>query len=834
MTATTSQTSNDQTAGGPPPITQRIAEEIGVREGQVRVAVDLLDGGSTVPFIARYRKEATGALDDAQLRALEERLRYLRELDERRAAILESIESQGKLTGELRTQIMTADSKARLEDIYLPYKPKRRTKAQIAREAGLEPLAVLLLDDPSHDPQEAAAAYVDADKGVADVAAALEGARAILVERFAEDADLIGALRERMWSRGRMLSRVREGKEETGAKFSDYFAFSEPFAKLPSHRVLALFRGEKEEVLDLDLEPEEAPEDPSARSSYEVEVARRFSIVDQGRPADRWLGDAVRWAWRTRILVHLGIDLRTRLRQEAEDEAVRVFAANLRDLLLAAPAGTRATMGLDPGLRTGVKVAVVDATGKVVATDTIYPHEPRRKWDESIETLARLAREHHVDLVSIGNGTASRETDKLTADLMARHPDLKLTKIMVSEAGASVYSASEYAGRELPGMDVSLRGAVSIARRLQDPLAELVKIDPKSIGVGQYQHDVSEVKLSRSLDAVVEDCVNAVGVDVNTASAPLLTRVSGIGEGLAENIVAHRDANGPFRSRAGLKGVPRLGPKAFEQCAGFLRIPGGDDPLDASSVHPEAYPVVHRILAAVGDGITGLVGNTAALRALKPADFVDDTFGLPTVTDILAELEKPGRDPRPGFRTATFKEGVDKLSDLEAGMVLEGVVTNVAAFGAFVDVGVHQDGLVHISAMSNKFVQDPREVVKPGDIVRVKVLDVDLQRKRISLTLRLDEEQPAGRRGETRDRDQRPPRGGQARGGRGQGSQPSGRGGRGGQGGQGGQGGRAGQGGQGGRGGQGGQGGGAMADALRRAGLDKGLPSDDRKGRKKR
>ncbi|WP_067794134.1 Tex family protein [Actinomadura formosensis] len=830
MTATINQTSAGQDT---PPITQRIADEIGVREGQVRVAVDLLDGGATVPFIARYRKEVTGALDDAQLRAVEERLRYLRELDERRAAILESIESQGKLTDELRARIMQADSKARLEDIYLPYKPKRRTKAQIAREAGLEPLADLLLDDPSRDPQAEAAGYVDAEKGVADAAAALEGARAVLVERFAEDADLIGALRERMWTRGRMVSRVREGKEEAGAKFSDYFEFSEPLAKLPSHRVLALFRGEKEEVLDLDLEPEEAGDDPAARSSYEVEIARRFQVADQGRPADRWLSDTVRWAWRTRILVHLGIDLRTRLRQEAEDEAVRVFAANLRDLLLAAPAGTRATMGLDPGLRTGVKVAVVDATGKVVATDTIYPHEPRRKWDESIETLARLAREHKVDLVSIGNGTASRETDKLAADLIARHPDLGLTKIMVSEAGASVYSASEYAGRELPGMDVSLRGAVSIARRLQDPLAELVKIDPKSIGVGQYQHDVSEVKLSRSLDAVVEDCVNAVGVDVNTASVPLLTRVSGIGEGLAENIIAHRDANGPFRDRAGLRGVPRLGPKAFEQCAGFLRIPGGDDPLDASSVHPEAYPVVRRILDAAGNDIKGLIGNTAVLRSLKPVDFVDDTFGLPTVTDILAELEKPGRDPRPAFRTATFKEGVNKIADLEPGMILEGVVTNAAAFGAFVDVGVHQDGLVHISAMSDKFVQDPRDVAKPGDIVRVKVLDVDLQRKRISLTLRLDDEpgggrqQGGGRRGEQRDRDGRPNRGGQnqraaGRGGQARGGQARGGQSRGGQG-------RGGQGG----GGQGGgfSGGGAMADALRRAGLDKGLPGKDRKGR---
>ncbi|MGI5164258.1 Tex family protein [Spirillospora sp. CA-253888] len=834
-----SQTATDQTLPGTAPVTRRIADELGVREGQVRVAVDLLDGGATVPFIARYRKEATGALDDAQLRALEERLRYLRELDERRAAILESIESQGKLTDELRAQLVAADSKARLEDIYLPYKPKRRTKAQIAREAGLEPLAELLLGDPSHDPQAAAAQFVDADKGVADATAALEGARAILVERFAEDADLIGALREQMWTRGRVVSRVREGKQESGAKFADYFDFAEPFAKLPSHRVLALFRGEKEEVLDLDLSPEESEPEPGERSAYEIEIARRFGITDQGRPADKWLGDCVRWAWRTRVLVHLGIDLRTRLRQEAEDEAVRVFAANLRDLLLAAPAGTRATMGLDPGLRTGVKVAVVDGTGKVLATDTIYPHEPRRRWDESIETLARLAREHKVDLVSIGNGTASRETDKLAADLIARHPDLKLTKIMVSEAGASVYSASAYAGRELPGMDVSLRGAVSIARRLQDPLAELVKIDPKSIGVGQYQHDLSEVKLSRSLDAVVEDCVNAVGVDVNTASAPLLTRVSGIGEGLAENIVAHRDANGPFRSRAGLREVPRLGPKAFEQCAGFLRIPGGDDPLDASAVHPESYPVVHRILEAAGSDIKGLIGNTATLRSLRPADFVDDTFGLPTVTDILAELEKPGRDPRPAFRTATFKEGVDKLSDLEPGMLLEGVVTNVAAFGAFVDVGVHQDGLVHISAMSDKYVADPRDVVKPGDIVRVKVLDVDLPRKRISLTLRLQDEtdKRGGERGERQPR-QGGRSGGQNPRGQGGGGQGGGRnqGGRGGQNRGGGQGGgRGGQGGGQGGGGRGGQGGGgnsAMADALRRAGLDKGLPrQQDRKGR---
>ncbi|MEU0272264.1 Tex family protein [Streptomyces sp. NPDC006307] len=735
----------------------RIAEELGVRERQVRAAVELLDGGSTVPFIARYRKEATEMLDDAQLRTLEERLRYLRELEERRTAILDSVREQGKLSEELEARIREADTKARLEDIYLPFKPKRRTKAQIAREAGLEPLADGLLADPSVEPLAAAAAFVDADKGVADPAAALEGARAILTERFSEDADLIGEVRERMWTRGRLVAKVREGKEEAGAKFADYFDFAEPFTELPSHRVLAMFRGEKEEVLDLVLEPEEPVEGPS---SYEAIIASRFGIAQRGRPGDKWLADTVRWAWRTRILVHLGIDLRLRLRTAAEDEAVRVFAANLRDLLLAAPAGTRATLGLDPGFRTGVKVAVVDATGKVVATDTIYPHVPANKWDQALATLARLAKEHAVELIAIGNGTASRETDKLAAELIARHPELNLTKVMVSEAGASVYSASAFASQELPDLDVSLRGAVSIARRLQDPLAELVKIDPKSIGVGQYQHDLSEVKLSRSLDAVVEDCVNGVGVDVNTASAPLLSRVSGIGAGLAENIVAHRDANGPFRSRKALKAVPRLGPKAYEQCAGFLRIRGGDDPLDASSVHPEAYPVVRRIVKTTGGEVASLIGNTSVLRSLRADDFVDETFGLPTVTDILRELEKPGRDPRPAFKTATFKEGVEKIGDLEPGMVLEGVVTNVAAFGAFVDVGVHQDGLVHVSAMSRNFVKDPREVVKPGDVVKVKVLEVDIPRKRISLTLRLDDdaaESGSGAPKRERERGGRPP-----------------------------------------------------------------------------
>ncbi|MFJ9963763.1 Tex family protein [Streptomyces avermitilis] len=720
----------------------RIAEELGVRERQVKAAVDLLDGGSTVPFIARYRKEATEMLDDAQLRTLEERLRYLRELEERRTAILESVREQGKLTAEVETQIREAETKARLEDIYLPFKPKRRTKAGIAREAGLEPLAEGLLGDPSVDPSAAAAAFVDADKGIPDPQAALDGARSILAERFSEDADLIGELRERMWVRGRLVAKVRDGKEEAGAKFADYFDFAEPFTELPSHRILAMLRGEKEDVLDLVLEPEE-PSEQAGPSSYEGIVAHRFGIADRGRPGDKWLGDTVRWAWRTRILVHLGIDLRMRLRTAAEDEAVNVFAANLRDLLLAAPAGTRATLGLDPGFRTGVKVAVVDATGKVVATDVIHPHVPANKWDEALAKLARLAKEHAVELIAIGNGTASRETDKLAGELITRHPELQLTKVMVSEAGASVYSASAFASQELPGMDVSLRGAVSIARRLQDPLAELVKIDPKSIGVGQYQHDLSEVKLSRSLDAVVEDCVNGVGVDVNTASAPLLARVSGISSGLAENIVAHRDANGPFTSRTKLKGVARLGPKAYEQCAGFLRIRGGDDPLDASSVHPEAYPVVRRMVKSAGSEVASLIGNSGVLRSLRPGDFVDETFGLPTVSDILRELEKPGRDPRPAFKTATFKEGVEKISDLASGMVLEGVVTNVAAFGAFVDIGVHQDGLVHVSAMSKTFVKDPRDVVKPGDIVKVKVLDIDIPRKRISLTLRLDDEAAA-------------------------------------------------------------------------------------------
>jgi protein Tex len=719
----------------------RIAQELGVREAQVAAAAALLDEGSTVPFIARYRKEATGGLDDAQLRTLEERLRYLRELEERRTVILNSIREQGKLDKKLEAAIMAADSKGRLEDIYLPFKPKRRTKAEIAKEAGLEPLADLLLADAKNDPAAAAARFIDAKKNVADANAALEGARAILVERFAEDADLIGSLREEVWSVGRLTAKVRDGKKEAGAKFADYFDFSENLAKAPAHRILALFRAQKEEIIDIAIESENpATANPNGPNPYEARVMRRFNIADRGRPADKWLTDTARAAWRTKIEPHVGVDLRLRLWQAAEEEAVRVFATNLRDLLLAAPAGARATMGLDPGYRTGVKVAIVDATGKVVATSVIYPHEPQRQWNEALAILGKLAKQHKVELISIGNGTASRETDKLATELVKLLPEQKMSKIVVSEAGASVYSASAFASAELPELDVTLRGAVSIARRLQDPLAELVKIDPKSIGVGQYQHDVSETKLSRSLDAVVEDCVNAVGVDLNTASAPLLARVSGIGSGLAQNIVIHRDENGPFRSRKALKKVPRLGPKAFEQCAGFLRIQGGEDPLDTSGVHPEAYPVVRRIIEAAKSDIKALIGNAPVLRGLSPKAFVDDTFGLPTVTDILRELEKPGRDPRPAFKAAVFKEGVETLDDLKPGMVLEGAVTNVATFGAFVDIGVHQDGLVHISAMSKTFIKDPRAVVKPGDIVRVKVLEVDKARKRIALTLRLDDE----------------------------------------------------------------------------------------------
>jgi uncharacterized protein len=721
-------------------IYRQIAQELGVREQQVEATVTLLDGGATVPFVARYRKEITGALDDAQLRKLEERLNYLRELEERRTAILESVREQGKLDAALEAAILAADSKARLEDIYLPFKPKRRTKAEIAREAGLAPLAEALLAQPQSDPQALAAPFVNVEKQVADVAAALEGARAILVERFGEDADLLGALREQVWSSGLLVSKVRRGKKTEGEKFKDYFDFSEPLTKLPSHRILAMFRGEKEGILELQILPEPVVATPAAVSSHEQKIMLRFAIADRGRPGDKWMIETVRWAWRTKILVHLTLDLRMRLWDAAEQEAVRVFASNLRDLLLAAPAGARVTMGLDPGFRSGVKVAVVDATGKVVATTAVYPHEPQKRWDEALATLAKLAVAHKVELIAIGNGTASRETDKLATDLVKLLPDLKMFKIVVSEAGASVYSASAFASEELPELDVTLRGAVSIARRLQDPLAELVKIDPKAIGVGQYQHDLGESKLARSLDAVVEDCVNAVGVDANTASAPLLARVSGIGAVLAQGIVQHRDAKGPFKSRKALKDVPRLGPKAFEQCAGFLRISGGDDPLDASGVHPESYPVVRRILTAAKSDIKALIGNAEILRQLKPQNFVDDGVGLPTVTDILRELEKPGRDPRPAFKAAVFREGVETLKDLKRGMILEGTVTNVAAFGAFVDIGVHQDGLVHISAMSKTFIKDPRQVVKSGDIVKVKVLEVEVARKRIALTLRLDDE----------------------------------------------------------------------------------------------
>jgi uncharacterized protein len=725
-------------------IAAQIAAELGVQPWQVKAAVDLLDAGSTVPFIARYRKEATGTLDDTQLRDLEERLRYLRELEDRRRTVLEAIAAQGALTPELQAAVVGADTKSRLEDIYLPFKTKRRTKAQIAREAGLEPLAEALLKRPELDPEREAARYLNAEHSIDDAAAALAGARSILVERVAQDPDLAATLRERLWTQGRMVSRVKKGKDAEGQKFKDYFEFSQQPSGMPSHRVLALLRGEKDGVLELDLAEAEPDDDAAltaARGRYEAAVARFLGVADRGRPADAWLLQTAQLAWRSRVLARLTADLRSRMFAAAEDEAVRVFAANLRDVLLAAPAGNRATLGLDPGLRTGVKVAVVDGTGKVVATDTIYPHAPARKWDEALRTLVALARKHGVELVAIGNGTASRETDKLAAELLKQLAAVsadKPQKIVVSEAGASVYSASALAAAELPGMDVSLRGAVSIARRLQDPLAELVKIEPKSIGVGQYQHDVTAAKLDRSLDAVVEDCVNAVGVDVNTASPALLSRVAGVGPLLSENIVAYRNEHGPFNKRSELKKVPRLGAKAFEQCAGFLRISGGAEPLDASSVHPEAYPVARKIKAAAKTGLAG-----GSLSALNPQDFVDGAFGLPTVQDIIAELEKPGRDPRPAFAAATFSEGIEKISDLRPGMILEGTVTNVAAFGAFVDVGVHQDGLVHVSALANRFVSDPREIVKSGQVVRVKVLEADPERKRIALTLRLDDEPPA-------------------------------------------------------------------------------------------
>ena len=737
-------------------ITRKIAEELGVRAHQVSAAVALLDEGATVPFIARYRKEVTGSLDDTQLRTLEERLRYLRELEERREVILNSIEEQGKLTEDLETAIMAADTKVRLEDLYLPYKPKRRTKAQIAREAGLAPLAEALLSDPEHVPETLAQTFVDPEKGVADVRAALEGARHILMEQFAEDAELLGRLREYLWTHGILQARVIEGQEEAGLKFSDYFDYREPIHRIPSHRALALFRGRNEKVLQLGLvlEDEKAPAGSDQLNSCEGQIAAHFEIGDAGRPADPWLLDTVRWAWNVKISLHLELELMARLREAAEEEAIQVFAANLKDLLMAAPAGARTIIGLDPGLRTGVKVAVVDPTGKVVEHTTIYPHPPHKQWDASIRTLSELARRHRTELISIGNGTASRETDGLVAELLGCHPELGLTKTMVSEAGASVYSASKAAAQELPDLDVSFRGAVSIARRLQDPLAELVKIEPKSIGVGQYQHDVTQSHLARSLDAVVEDCVNSVGVNVNTSSTSLLTRVSGLSEGLARNIVEHRDQHGPFLNREGLKAVPRFGPKTFEQATGFLRIMHGDNPLDASAVHPEAYPVVQRVLTDAQRDIADVIGDTAFLRTLAPNQYIDDVFGLPTVQDIIRELEKPGRDPRPEFCTAQFKEGVDTPEDLNTGMMLEGVVTNVTHFGAFVDVGVHQDGLVHISELADRFVRDPREVVKTGDIVRVRVLDVDLKRRRIALSMRTN---PRGRR-DGRDRPPPPQR----------------------------------------------------------------------------
>ena len=737
-------------------IEHRIAAEIAARPQQVSAAVGLLDGGATVPFIARYRKEVTGGLDDTQLRLLEERLGYLRELEERRAAVIASIEEQGHMTDALRGDLLAADSKARLEDLYLPYKPKRRTRAQIAREAGLEPLAVALREDPTLAPEAAAAAWVDAGKGIADVKAALDGARAILLEGFAEDPALVGQLRDWLTAKAQIRARLVAGKEQEGAKYRDYFSHAEAIGTIPSHRLLALFRARNEGVLELELAPlptstpraaatggdDAAMDEAIALGHAEAEgrVAAHFGIAERARAADRWLLETARQAWRVKLHLHLTLDLFGRAREQAEAEAIRVFGENLKDLLMAAPAGPKVVMGLDPGLRTGVKVAIVDGTGKLLATNTIHPHEPKKQWDASIAQLASACRGLGVGLVAIGNGTASRETDRLVGELIRKHPELRLGKVVVSEAGASVYSASELAAKEFPDLDVSLRGAVSIARRLQDPLAELVKIEPKAIGVGQYQHDVNQVKLAHALGGRIEDCVNAVGVDVNTASAALLARVAGLSAGVAENIVRHRDAKGAFRSRRALRDVPRLGDKAFEQCAGFLRIRDGDDPLDASGVHPESYPVVERILARCGRGVTSIVGDSAFLRSLRPEDYTDERFGVPTVRDILRELEKPGRDPRPEFRTATFADGIEDIRDLRPGMVLEGVVSNVAAFGAFVDLGVHQDGLVHVSALSERFVKDPRDVVKAGDIVKVKVMEVDVARKRIGLSMRLGDE----------------------------------------------------------------------------------------------
>lgn len=724
-------------------IISRLATELNVRPEQVSATVELLDGGATVPFIARYRKEVTGALDDIQLRQLDERLRYLRELEERREAVLAAIDEQGKLDATLKATIQAAETKQRLEDLYLPFKKKRRTKAQIAREAGLEPLADALLANPQLDPESEAAQYLRPEEGdipaIEDAKAALDGAKQILMERFAEDPELIGLLRERLWQEGELSARVLDGKQQEGAKFSDYFEHDEKLAKVPSHRALAMFRGRNEGVLSLAIRlpgEEDAPIHPA-----QVAIAKQVGISDEGRPADKWLGEVVRWTWRVKLYTALETELLGRLREQAELTAIEVFAANLKDLLLAAPAGQKVTLAIDPGLRTGCKVAVVDATGQFIDQATIYPHAPQNRWDESLNVLAKLVKQHGVQLIAVGNGTASRETDKLAGDLLkALAPEHRLSKVMVSEAGASVYSASEYASRELPDLDVTVRGAVSIARRLQDPLAELVKIEPKSIGVGQYQHDVSQVQLSRSLEVVIEDCVNAVGVDLNTASSALLSRVAGLSAVIAENIVAQRNVKGAFKSRKELLEVSRLGPKTFEQCAGFLRISNAENPLDASAVHPEAYTLVERIAKQNSRDIKGLIGDSATLKALKPADFADERFGVPTVSDILKELDKPGRDPRPEFKAAEFREGVETLKDLKLGMVLEGTVTNVTHFGAFVDVGVHQDGLVHISALSDRFIDDPRSVVKAGDIVTVKVMSVDIPRKRVGLSMRLDDE----------------------------------------------------------------------------------------------
>ncbi|HFQ5214354.1 TPA: Tex family protein [Vibrio vulnificus] len=720
-------------------ICRLIAQELNVRPEQVTAAVALIDDGNTVPFIARYRKEVTGGLDDTQLRNLDSRLSYLRELDDRRQTILKSIQEQGKLTAELESEILTADSKTRLEDLYLPYKPKRRTKGQIAIEAGLEPLADTLWNHPQTEPESEAIRYINADKGVEDSKAALDGARAILMERIAEDANLLEKIRQYLNRHAEIVSRVVAGKEHEGEKFKDYFEHNEAISKVPSHRALAMLRGRNEGFLSLTLNADPQQEESVRQSYCETLIANHYGVTLSSAPADNWRKQVISWAWRIKVSMHMETELMAAMKERAEIEAIEVFATNLKDLLMAAPAGPRATLGLDPGLRTGCKVAVVDATGKVLATDTIYPHVPQNQYDRAMQTVAALIKQHNVDLIAIGNGTASRETDAFAADLIKRG-NLKVQKIMVSEAGASVYSASELAAKEFPNMDVSLRGAVSIARRLQDPLAELVKIDPKSIGVGQYQHDVSQAMLAKRLDAVVEDCVNAVGVDVNTASAALLTRVAGLSTTLAQNIVDFRDENGRFDSRTTLKKVPRLGPKAFEQCAGFLRIMDGKNPLDASSVHPEAYPVVKAIAEKNQKAVKALIGDSSFLKGLRAVDYTDEHFGVPTVTDIIKELDKPGRDPRPEFKTATFAEGIHNVSDLEVGMILEGVVSNVANFGAFVDIGVHQDGLVHISALTDRFVSDPREVVKAGDIVKVKVMEVDVQRKRIALSMRLSDE----------------------------------------------------------------------------------------------